>query len=413
MAVGGSAAVMADEACQGKCLSDSAVTSASSASPRFNFSGVHLAAAPRQSEAELPSVAAPAETNSVPAGITFAALSTGVPLVGNGLMSVPAAVNYLSPAQGSTQPAFGQDQGVVDDQIKELDPSELFMLDSLGSGAQAEVYRAVWWRKFGSSTSAITVAVKRLHDSCGKRVHACESLTHKVKHPNLVKCFDATTKAPYLIVSEYCSGGSLYARLRDNKAIPLSWRQRLQILLDVSKGMEHLHASNPCILHRDLKSCNVLLSKQIKSPSDNPIGKVADFGLSKAISEKAWMTRCVGTWRWMAPEVFCSNDYDSKIDVFSFGILMFEVLSEEIPYADVWPVKSGVNPRIGLHIINGHRPNVKLVRAGCPLQVLQLMEECWDCVPAERPTFSVVRQQLQSQLELVTLYSEVKSDGSF
>jgi len=293
---------------------------------------------------------------------------------------------------------------------QQLDPSEIVLLDSLGSGAQAEVYRAVWWRKFGCSTSAITVAVKRLHDNCGEKAYACESLMRRIKHPNLVACFEATTKAPYLIVSEFCSGGSLYNKLRDVYSVPMSWRQRIKILLDVAKGMEYLHGCSPCIMHRDLKSCNVLLSKQIKSASDHPTAKVADFGLSRTVDNQnptqGWMTRCVGTWRWMAPEVFSSNVYDHKIDVFSFGILMFEVLSQEIPYTDVWPVNATVNPRIGLHIIKGHRPNIKFVQPGCPSKVVHLMQECWAGAPHDRPSFSAVRQVLQSQLELATLYSE-------
>lgn len=297
---------------------------------------------------------------------------------------------------------------------EQLDPAELVLLDLLGSGAQAEVYRAIWWRTFGSSTSAITVAVKWLHGGAGQRAHDCESLTRKISHPNLVKCYEATTKAPFLIVSEYCAGGSLYDRLHDATSGHLSWRQRLKILLDVAKGMEYLHNSTPCILHRDLKSCNVLLAKPISATSGQlPTAKVADFGLSRVLMNQAWMTRCVGTWRWMAPEVFSSNEYDERIDVFSFGILMFEVLSGEIPYEDTWPLNSAVNPRIGLHIINGHRPNTQLVQAGCPNRVVQLMKDCWAGNPSDRPRFPLIREQLQGQLELATLYSQVKKDGSF
>lgn len=309
---------------------------------------------------------------------------------------------------------FSTFAGTDDEDEMQLEVSELALMDSLGSGAQAEVFRAVWWRKLGRSTSAITVAVKRLHDSCGQRAHACESLTRKIKHPNLVKCFEATVKPPYIIVSELCAGGSLYNRLRDRSMPSLAWRQRLKILLDVAKGMEYLHNRTPCILHRDLKSCNVLLVRPINSAADLPTAKVADFGLSRVLmSSQAWMTRCVGTWRWMAPEVFSRNDYDSKIDVFSFGILMFEVLSQEIPYADVWPVKAAVNPRIGLHIIKGHRPNIKLVQPGCPSRVLQLMQECWAGPPADRPAFTEVVERLECQLGLAMFYGDVTHDSAY
>merc|ERR1711972_655339 len=123
------------------------------------------------------------------------------------------------------------------------------------------------------------------------------------------------------------------------------------------------------------------------------------------------MTRCVGTWRWMAPEVFSSNEYNEKIDVFSFGIVMFEVMTGEVPYADTWPLNAGVNPRVGLHIVNGHRPNIKLVQSGYhPPGVVQLMQQCWASRPEERPDFTRVREQLSAQLELTMLYSKVKGD---
>mmetsp|Transcript_146291 Transcript_146291/g.380243 ORF Transcript_146291/g.380243 Transcript_146291/m.380243 type:complete len:392 (+) Transcript_146291:78-1253(+) len=372
-----------------------------------------MAAAPCDAAALALCTGADASSMSALAG-QMSAMSThsGV-MLSNGQRLAPCAQAANTGTAASGQDGDHQEDN--DPNVKlQLDPSELVLLDLLGSGAQAEVYRAIWWRTFGCSTSAITVAVKRLHGNIGKRAHACESLTRDIKHPNLVKCFEATRQPPCLFVSEYCAGGSLYNRLRDTKNPTLTWCQKLKILLDVAKGMEYLHSRKPCILHRDLKSCNVLLAKPITSQSDQPTAKVADFGLSRVLmqQDEAWMTRCVGTWRWMAPEVFSSNEYDEKIDVFSFGIVMFEVFTGEIPYADTWPLNSGVNPRIGLHIINGIRPNVQLVQSGHPTRAVQLMQKCWAGNPQERPDFSVVRQQLASQLELATLYSKVKEDTS-
>jgi len=272
------------------------------------------------------------------------------------------------------------------------------------------VYRGIWWRSFGSTTSAVTVAVKRLSAASGSRVHQCECLAHTISHPNLVRCFEATTKAPYLIVSEYCAGGSLYDMVHDSKE-PMSWMHRLKILLDVATGLEYLHSLTPKVLHRDLKSCNVLLAQPITSENQKlVVAKVSDFGLSRVLinSKDLMMTRCVGTWRWMAPEVFSSNEYNERIDVFSFGILMFEVLSRTVPYADKWSVQAPVNPRIGLHIMNGHRPNLKLVQPGCPNKIAELMQECWHSEPSLRPEFSKVRRQIAEQLELVKCYAQVK-----
>jgi serine/threonine protein kinase len=300
------------------------------------------------------------------------------------------------------------------DDRETVDSSEFVIQSHIGSGAQASVYRAVWWRKFGRSTSVITVAVKRLHTSSNNRVYDCECLTREISHPNLVKCFDATSSPPYLIVSEFCSGGSLYDLIHDS-SVQFPWKQRLQILLDVSKGMEYLHNSVPIILHRDLKSCNVLLTKPVTSTQQRPNAKVADFGLSRIRvprPEAVPMTRYVGTWRWMAPEVFSSTEYDERVDVFSFGIMMYEVLTRTVPYEDKWALDVPASARIGLHIIQGHRPNTQLVNPSCLPKTVELMSECWAGDPSTRPSFTAIKAQISNQLGLVTLYSQVKG-GNF
>jgi len=285
----------------------------------------------------------------------------------------------------------------------ELDAAELITQEALGSGSQGEVYRAIWWKRFANSTSAITVAMKQLHKHAGQKAHLCEALTLNISHPNLVQCFDATTRPPYIIVSEYCAGGSLYDLLHKTKQ-ELTWRQRLQILLDIAEGMEYLHSLVPIILHRDLKSCNVLLTKRITSTAQRPTAKVTDFGLSRVLQNNpsyshTSMTACVGTWRWMAPEVFSNTSYDERIDIFSFAIVMFEVLAREIPYADTWPVSATSNPRAALHVRNGNRPNVDRVHSGCPTQVIELMQACWAEHPEQRPDFSMVRGALEGLMQ--------------
>jgi mitogen-activated protein kinase kinase kinase 9 len=293
--------------------------------------------------------------------------------------------------------------------------TELVLLDQLGAGAQAEVWLGIWWRSFGASTSVITVAVKRFHSHAVGKAFDGESVARCIAHPNVLKTFEVTTKAPYLLVSEYCEGGSL-AECVYNSSVSLSWGQRLKVLVDVAKGMEYLHAQKPCILHRDLKTGNILLTKPIIDASMRPTAKVADFGLSRLIGGgqigTQAMTRAVGTWRWMAPEVITSNRYDEKIDTFSFGMLMYEVLARQVPYADTVP-PTNTDPRMGLTIVKGLRPTVSLVQQGCPARTAKLMEACWAQVSEDRPDFTQVRLQLQNQLDLVALYGQVKNDKDF
>lgn len=196
---------------------------------------------------------------------------------------------------------------------EEVDSSELVFLNLLGTGSQGEVYKCLWWRQFPICTSCITVAVKKLRNNSGPLNQDTETRTYNISHPNLVKCLDATTFPPYLIVSEFCSGGTLYDLIHD-PLNQLTWRQRIKILLDIAQGMEYLHSFVPMVLHRDLKSTNVLLAKRITSPSQRPVAKVADFGLSRTlnVSSAAQMTCGVGTWRWMAPEVLRESSYDDE-----------------------------------------------------------------------------------------------------
>lgn len=311
----------------------------------------------------------------------------------------------FAPAEGTHHELLEAEDGITH--------SQLAFLDLLGSGAQADVYRGIWWKTVGDTTSAITVAIKRLRQTSGKsqRAFFAEQLARNIHHPNLVRCFEATTAPPCLIVTEFCSGGTLYDSIHD-ASLKIVWSQRLKLLVDVTKAMEYLHSCTPPILHRDLKSVNVMLTRKLTSPSRVPIAKVADFGLSRQLnSEEAMngMTRCVGTWRWMAPEVFSSNEYTERIDVFSFAILMYEVLSRKVPYADKWAVNSAVNPRIGLHIMNGHRPNLDVIQQGCPVKTVELMQACWHKDPMSRPDFPTARKHLENQRELVNIYSQMEN----
>lgn len=289
-------------------------------------------------------------------------------------------------------------------------PSELLVRSLLGSGAQADVYKAEWTRAFAATTSTIVVAVKRLHQDLGPMYRDREALALLTDHPNLVKCFDSTVDSPYLVVTEFCSGGSLFDLLYNSKQ-ELSLRQKVKILTDVAAGMRCLHQHKPCILHRDLKSSNILLTKPIRSIEQEPFAKVADFGLARTGSSSeqtaSWaaMTVGVGTWRWMAPEVFEYEDnttYDERVDVFSFAMLMYEMVVRKLPYCDEFPTESA-DPRIGLAICTGLRPDLPkdLDKVPGPVQEIlyDLMKQSWSSEPEQRPTFETLEARLRAYLK--------------
>ena len=134
-----------------------------------------------------------------------------------------------------------------------------------------------------------------------------------LRHPNIVMFLGACTKPPnFAIVLEYCEGGTLWSALQ--KSGELLWEERRNFAIDTAKGMNYLHDRPTPILHRDLKSLNLLLDENRKV-------KLADFGWTKGLQN--YMTGKIGTYQWMAPEVVSSHQYTEKADVFSFGIILW------------------------------------------------------------------------------------------
>merc|ERR1719193_729800 len=222
-----------------------------------------------------------------------------------------------------------------------------------------------------------------------------------IDHQNLVKCFDCTDSPPYLIVSEFCAGGSLFDVLY-NSSVKLEDRQAVKILSDVAAGMNFLHSQRPVILHRDLKSSNILLMKPVRCGTQVPVAKVADFGLARLCGESdaASMTVGVGTWRWMAPEVFQGSDsdtYDKQADVYSYGMTMYELGALKVPFADKYPEDLN-DPRISLFICRGTRPEVP-ADWRLPQALQCLMTSAWDSDPFKRPEFDQINSRVLGVLD--------------
>jgi len=126
----------------------------------------------------------------------------------------------------------------------------------------------------------------------------------------------ACTKLPNLaIVLEYCSKETLW-KLLQNKEIHLTWEDNRRIAVEIARGMNYLHTFAIPVIHRDLKSLNILMDEGYRP-------KIADFGWTRKVSDK--MTGKIGTYQWMAPEVIKSQKYTEKADVFSFGIILWVI----------------------------------------------------------------------------------------
>eukprot|EP01100_Stratorugosa_tubuloviscum_P009291 TRINITY_DN3888_c0_g1_i1.p1 TRINITY_DN3888_c0_g1~~TRINITY_DN3888_c0_g1_i1.p1 ORF type:complete len:181 (+),score=80.73 TRINITY_DN3888_c0_g1_i1:2-544(+) len=153
-----------------------------------------------------------------------------------------------------------------------------------------------------------------------------------------------------------------------------------RIAIDVVRGMCFLHIND--ILHRDLKSKNILLDI-------NWTAKVCDFGISKELaSYDNQMTVMQGTIAWMAPEILEHSPYNQSSDVYSFAIVLWELISKQKPYEEF---NFEFNHEIIEIVKQGIRPTIT---DNCPLLFKQLMIQCWNANAIERPTFEQILQQL-------------------
>lgn len=177
-------------------------------------------------------------------------------------------------------------------------------------------------------------------------------------------------------VMERCES-SLYDLLH-NQRVEYTSYARIQIAADTATAMEYLHSHDPAIIHRDLKSLNLLMS------TDGVI-KLCDFGLVQAKTTQA------GTPAYMAPELLRNRAYNKSVDVYSFGILLFEIFSGEIPFR-AYDVE-GINRAV----CNGERPRIPTLDT--PIEIRELMEDCWDQNATRRPSFSIITQRLATLLE--------------
>ncbi|CAN1235032.1 Serine/threonine-protein kinase STY17, partial [Linum perenne] len=207
------------------------------------------------------------------------------------------------------------------------------------------------------------------------------AILREVQHINVVQFVGACTEYPNLcIVTEYMPGGSLYDYLHKNHD-SLKLSQLLKFAIDVSKGMEYLHQNN--IIHRDLKTANLLMD------ADNVV-KVADFGIARFQNQGGVMTAETGTYRWMAPEVINHQPYDQKADVFSFAIVLWELVTAKVPYETMTPLQAALGVR------QGKRPEIpENLHPG----LSDLMQRCWETDPVNRPPFSEITVELERLLE--------------
>lgn len=295
-------------------------------------------------------------------------------------------------------PGVGAESAEAMLESMQVERDELHFDQMVGTGITAEVFLGAWRGK--------EVAIKRLNFTTRRTAQLKQEVAFlretgviaKISHENLVKFYGLAFDAPpYLLITEFCHGGTCYDLLHETEEIEITMRQQLKMSVDVTKAMEYLHKFRPQIIHRDLKSLNLLLTTLVTKSSDLPLVKVSDFGLAKMKDQdQDWgkMTVEAGTFHWMAPEVATGN-YNEKADIYSFAMVLFEFICQEIPFEDLEPID------VLKSTSEGQRPDMEAVPPNTPKALVDLMEGCWKHKPNERPSFEYIRKELGTIVEKV------------
>ncbi|KAL8170638.1 hypothetical protein V2J09_022442 [Rumex salicifolius] len=261
---------------------------------------------------------------------------------------------------------------------------ELQLGEEVGQGSYAVVYRGLW----NGSDVAIKVFLENEYNEGTLLGYKKEiDIMRRLRHPNVLLFMGACYSHERLaIVTEFLPRGSLFKTLhRSNQVLDI--KRRLRMALDVARGMNYLHRRNPPILHRDLKSSNLLVDK-------NWTVKVGDFGLSRLKHATLLSTRSgLGTPQWMAPEILRNEPSNEKSDVFSFGVILWELMTVSIPWNDLNPIQV-----VGVVGFMDRRLDMP---EGLDPRIASLITDCWQSKPEQRPSFQDIIHRMTGLLRNV------------
>ncbi|KAE8715576.1 ACT-like protein tyrosine kinase family protein isoform 2 [Hibiscus syriacus] len=263
----------------------------------------------------------------------------------------------------------------IGNDVREIDTSLLKYQSKLASCSYGDLYKGTFC---GQDVAIKVLRTEHQNENLRKEFTQEVNIMRKIRHNNVVQFIGACTSPPSLcIVTEFMSGGSIYDLLQKQKSgfkLPFL----LKVAIDVSKGISYLHQNS--IMHRDLKAANLLMDA-------NGVVKVADFGVARVQAQPGVMTAETGTYRWMAPEVIEHKPYDHKADVFSFGVVLWELLTGKLPYENLTPLQAAVGV-----VQKGLRP---VIPRHTQPKFVELLERCWQQDPSLRPEFSEISNILE------------------
>ncbi|XP_043931487.1 mitogen-activated protein kinase kinase kinase 20 isoform X1 [Protopterus annectens] len=249
--------------------------------------------------------------------------------------------------------------------------SDLECFENCGGGSFGSVYRAKW------ISQNKEVAVKKL-----LKIEKEAEILSVLSHRNIIQFYGAVLEPPnYCIVTEYANGGSLYDYLSSDESEEIDMNQVMTWATDIAKGMHYLQMEAPVkVIHRDLKSRNVVIAP-------DRVLKICDFGASRFHSHTTHMS-LVGTFPWMAPEVIQSLPVSETCDTYSYGVVLWEMLTREVPF------KGLEGLQVAWLVVE---KNERLtIPSSCPTSFAELMRQCWEIDPKKRPSFKQILVTLES-----------------
>lgn len=257
------------------------------------------------------------------------------------------------------------------DRSDELERSEIKLIKKIGTGCFGEVY-------YGCYKGEVNVAIKTLKQgTMSPQAFLDEAvIMRKCRHSNLVPLYGVCSQEePLLIVTEFMCNGSLLEYLRNNpEGKSLKLFDLMDMASQIAYGMKYLEDMK--LIHRDLAARNILVG-------ENKVVKVADFGLARVIEDSEYTARQGAKFpiKWTAPEAAMYGKFSIKSDVWSYGILLYELVTHgQIPYAGMH------NKEVIEQVQRGYRIP-RPTNCDCPEEVYRKMRECWHSDPDKRPTF--------------------------
>uniref|UniRef100_A0A8D0D1K0 Tyrosine-protein kinase receptor n=1 Tax=Sander lucioperca TaxID=283035 RepID=A0A8D0D1K0_SANLU len=277
-------------------------------------------------------------------------------------------------------------------ELKEVPRKNITLLRALGHGAFGEVYEGQVLG-ISSDNGPMQVAIKTLPEICSEQDEMdflMEALImSKFSHDNIVRCIGVSLNIlPRFILLELMTGGDMKSFLRQNRpragqTSSLTMQELLQMARDIAFGCHYLEENH--FIHRDIAARNCLLT----CPGPDRVAKIGDFGMARDIYRASYYRkggRAMLPVKWMPPEAFMEGIFTCKTDTWSFGVLLWEIISlGYMPY----PCKT--NQEVLEFVTSGGRMDPP---KSCPGPVYRIMTQCWQHCPEHRPNFSTILERI-------------------